>query len=148
MGSRKKPDNLQNLETEHEGLALLRKVDKAVYVPTKVEKLAVLKMMGVSEKFVRTFDALRLKVPAYSKIKNAKDFELIEVKVTQKALDRFPEGFFFGMTENEEMLLKVLEPNFKLCLVSMAGAGHFRYLTYSELVKLVRNRRIQFQVNL
>ena len=143
------PDHEQNLETEQDGVAFLVEHEKGIFVPDKDQRLWLLDIMGVSKKFVRTFDAIRLKVASFEKIKNARDFELIEVKVTGKHLPKFPEGFFFGMTENEEMLLKVLEPNFQICLVSMHEKGlEYKILTYSGLAKLVRNKRIQYQINL
>jgi hypothetical protein len=145
----KKPDHEQNLETEHDGLAFLKSKEKGIYEPDRDQRLWLLDIMGVSKKFVRTFDAIRLKVSSFDKIKNARDFELIEIKVTAKKLPKFPEGFFFGMTENEEMLMKVLDPNFHLCLVSLhEEGGDYKMLTYSGLAKLVRNKRIQYQINL
>jgi len=47
---------------------------------------------------------------------------LIEIKVTEKELPRLsesPTGFFFGMTDNEEMLLRIFEGKSSLCLVSV-----------------------------
>ena len=145
----KMPNHEQNLETETDGLAFIVQHEKGIFVPDKDQRLWLLDIMGVSKKFVRTFDAIRLKVASFEKIKNARDFELIEVKVTGKKLPKFPEGFFFGMTENEEMLMKVLEPNFQLCLVSLhAEGGEYKMLTHAGLAKLVRNKRIQYQINL
>lgn len=149
MAKAKKPDHEQNLETEHEGVAFIRSKEKSIYVPDKDQRLWLLDIMGVSKKFVRTFDAIKLKVSSFEKIRNARDFELIEVKVTAKHLPKFPQGFFFGMTENEEMLMKVLEPNFQICLVSLhAKGGDYKMLTHTGLAKLVRNKRIQYQINL
>lgn len=147
--SRKKPHNEENLLTENEGLALITGLDKTVVVPTKGQKAHLLQLMGVSSRFIRTFDAIRLKgVKSFQDIRNATHFELIEVKVTQKDLKDFPRKFFFGMTENEQMLLMVLEPNYKLCLVSLAKDGAFEYLDYSRLKSLVKNKRITYQINL
>lgn len=149
MAKTKKPNHEKNLDTEQDGLAFIVAKEKGIYVPDKDQRLWLLDIMGVSKKFVRTFDAIRLKVASFDKIKNARDFELIEVKVTGKKLPNFPEGFFFGMTENEEMLMKVLEPNFQLCLVSLhSDGGEYKVLTYSGLNSLVKNKRIQYQINL
>jgi hypothetical protein len=118
-------------------------------LPALEERRNLLKLIGVSSKFIRTFDAVKLRVPTIGKVKNGKDFELIEVKVTHACLPQFPAGFFFGMTENEEMLLKVLEPNFKLCLVSLApGNLTHALLSCSELRQLIKTKRIQYQINL
>jgi len=149
MPKTKQPDNAKNLETEDSGLAYLQVHEKGIFIPNLEERRELLRIIGVSAKFIRTFDAIKLKVPSLDKVKNGADFELIEVKVTYKALPKFPSGFFFGMTENEEMLLKVLEPNFKLCLACICPeqTAH-KLLTYTDLHKLIKNKRIQYQINL
>jgi hypothetical protein len=145
----KTPNHEKNQDTEDAGLLYLKKMEKGIHVPTKEQRQQILVHFGISKKFGQTFDAVRLKVKKFEDVKTALDFELIEVKVTQKELANFPKGFFFGMTENEEMLLKVFEPNFKLCLVSLfPGAEAHRMFTYSELEAAVRNKRIQYQINL
>jgi hypothetical protein len=122
-------------------------VEKGIHIPSKAERQQILALFGISKKFGQTFDVARLKVKKFENVKSAKDLELIEVKVTQKKLAKFPTGFFFGMTENEEMLLKVLDPNFKLCLISLyPGAEAHGLFTYSELNAAIRNKRIQYQI--
>jgi hypothetical protein len=145
----KTPNHEKNQDTEDAGLLYLKAMEKGIHIPTKEERQQVLALFGISKKFGQTFDALRLKVKKFEDVKKAADLELLEVKVTQKELAKFPAGFFFGMTENEEMLLKVFEPNFKLCLVSLfPGAEAHRMFTYTELDAAVRNKRIQYQINL
>ncbi len=77
---------------------------------------------------------------------------MVEIKVTRKHLPKLssdPRGFFFGMTENEEMLLKVFGTNAVLCLVSVnpESEGHF-LADWDALQKLDMNKRIQYQINI
>ena len=149
MAKFKTPDHEKNYDTEDAGLVYLAAHEKGIYVPTKDERQDILKLFGISKKFGQTFDCVRLRVKKFKDVKSTADLELIEVKVTQKNLTKFPAGFFFGMTENEDMLLKVLDPNFKLCLVSLfPGAEAHKMFTYAELGAAVRNKRIQYQINL
>ena len=149
MATFKTPNHEKNSDTEDAGLLYLKAKEKGIHIPSKEERQQILAFFGISKKFGQTFDAVRLRVKKFKDVKVATDMELIEVKVTQKHLKNFPAGFFFGMTENEEMLLKVFEPNFKLCLVSLfPGAEAHRMFTYKELETSVRNKRIQYQINL
>src|SRR5256885_1956562 len=78
-----------------------------------------------------------------------KDFDLLEMKSTDKYLPSLPEGFFFGLTENEEMLLKVLEGKYFLCFVSLhKDSRSFVLVGWKELRTRIQNRRIQYQINL
>jgi hypothetical protein len=82
-------------------------------------------------------------------VKSRKDFVLIEVKVTSKKLVEFPSGFFFGLTKNEETLLQGLEGTFLLCLVSIHPESRKSiYLDHYALTGLIKNKRIQYQINL
>jgi hypothetical protein len=102
-----------------------------------------------SKGFVATFDALRLNVGSFDEIRSARDFDLLEMKVTDKHLPNFPAGFFFGMTENEEMLLKVFKGKYFLCLVSLNPQNPKHCLVdWDELKKRTQQKRIQHQINL
>lgn len=119
------------------------------YVPSLVEKKTLLKLMGISSRFISTFDAIRLNVSSFANVESTKDFDLIEIKNTDECLPSLPHGFFFGMTENEEMLLKVFEDKYFLCLVCLNEKSRGYYLLgWTELNKLTRNKRIQYQINL
>ena len=77
---------------------------------------------------------------------------MIEVEVTQKFLpdlDNTPTGFFFGMTENEEMLLKIFSNRAHLCLVSVNPESRGLFLTgWNHFQTLNMNKRIQYQINM
>jgi hypothetical protein len=147
--TRKMPDNTKNLRTEKLGLAHLIKKEKGVFEPTKEQRQHILKLLGLDpRKFARSFDALRLLVPSFEQVKGPQHIQMIEIKVTSKHLPNFPDKFFFGMTKNEEDLMKLFGENFKLCLLSVYGEGKYLLLTQAELEKRIKNRRIQYQINL
>ena len=143
------PDHAANRKREKRGFDVLAKSIPGFYVPSSAEKDSLLRILGISPRFKQTFDAIRLYVPAFSQVMSAKDFDLIEVKTTDKCLPDLPRGFFFGLNENEEMLLKVFEGKYFLCLVCLheRAPGH-ALLSWQELQSLVQHKRIQFQINL
>ena len=72
---------------------------------------------------------------------------LVEIEVPRKYLPGLPKGPvgpFFGMTENEEMLLKVFGSNAVLCLSSI-DPGPERYFTadWYTFQTLNMNKRTQ-----
>ena len=141
-------DHKSNLQTEKDAHGFLTGAMPGFYVPTLDEKRAMLSILGVSARFTRAFDGIRMHKPTFAEISTAADFDLLETKTTAKHLPGFPRGFFFGMTENEEMLLKVLENKYFLCFVSLhASSKTFAVIGWKELQQLVRTKRIQYQVN-
>jgi hypothetical protein len=143
------PDHVSNRKREKRGFEFLAKEVPGFYVPTSGEKDKLLQILGISGGFKQTFDAIRLAVPKFADIQGAKDFDLIELKVTDECLPDLPHGFFFGMTENEEMLLKVFEGKYFLCLVCLnEESPGYRLVSWKELQPLVKNKRIQYQINL
>jgi|SRR5579872_1208665 len=143
------PDHKANYDRQDRGLQLLATELKGFCVPSKAEKKQLLDLMGISKRFHQTFDAVRLHVPTISNVVNAKDFDLLEIKTTDKYLPSLPKGFFFGMTENEEMLLKVFEGKYLLCLVCVnAKSTGYALVGWEELQSLTQNKRVQYQINL
>jgi hypothetical protein len=143
------PDHDANYKRQDSSLEYLRRALDGFYVPTPAEKLEVLKLLGVSKGFKQTFDALKLHVPAFANVLSAKDFDLLEIKATDKYLPELPSGFFFGMTENEEMLLKVFEGKYFLCLVSLnPKSPSHKLVGWKELKTLIQSKRVQYQINL
>jgi hypothetical protein len=146
------PDHEANYGREKRGCELLRDEVgglKGFYLPTRAEKLKIIEVLGISKGFAATFDALRLNVGSFEEIRSARDFDLLEMKVTDKYLPNFPAGFFFGMTENEEMLLKVFKGKYFLCLVSLNPQNPKHCLVdWDELKKRTQQKRIQYQINL
>lgn len=142
-------DHGANKTTQTAAVALLREQMQGFYVPTKLEKKKLLDLMGVSHRFAQTFDGIRMNVESFAKIESAKDFDLLELKATNKCLPSMPQGFFFGMTENEEMLLKVFEEKYFLCLVCVhPKSSGYKLVGWDELKSLTQNKRVQYQINL
>ena len=97
-------------ELEESAFAVLSYQLPGFYVPDREQKREVRDQLNISDHFRSAFDALLLKVASFENITSPSDFVLVEIKVTRKYLPDLPKdpaGFFFGMTENEEMLLKV-----------------------------------------
>ena len=77
------------------------------------------------------------------------DIILVELKTTKKYLPENPKGFFFGATENEFNFGKILGDRFRFCFVSLnEKLQSYVLLTIEELEIKIRNRRIQYQINL
>jgi hypothetical protein len=145
----KVPHNERNLESESSGLHHLLNSDPRLIKPTLKEKRSLLEILEYPNKYTRSFDLVRLNVDNFSQVKSKEDFVLIKVKVTRAKLVNFPKGFFFGMTENEENLMRDLEGYFLLCLISINPESlEWKYLTYTDLQNHIKTRRIQFQINL
>lgn len=142
-------DHNANYGRQDRGIELLRKELKGFHIPNPQEKVFLLDLLGVSKSFKQTFDAVRLKVPTIADVKSAHDFDLLELKTTDKCLPNLPQGFFFGLTENEEMLLKVLNGKYLLCFVSLhPDSEGFCLTNWDELQKLIQTKRVQYQINL
>ena len=145
----KVPHNERNLESESNGLSHLLNSDPRLITPTREQKTLLLEILEYPKKYTRSFDLVRLNVDGFSAVKSKEDFVLIEVKVTRTKLPNFPKGFFFGMTENEENLLRELEGFFLLCLISIHPESlDWRYFTYTDLQSHIQTKRIQYQINL
>jgi hypothetical protein len=143
------PNHEANYDRQDRGFEMLKKELPGFYAPTPAEKKKILEILGISQRFKATFDAIRLKVASFADVQNARDFDLLELKVTDKCLPNLPQGFFFGMTENEEMLLKVFEGKYFLCLVCMnAKSRGYALVDWSQLKDLTQNKRVQYQINL
>lgn len=145
----KNSHNKTNLESEKSGLKILMADDPRLFVPTLEEKKLLLSHLNYPTIYTRSFDLVRLNVETMEMVKSKNDFVLIEVKVTSKKLVDFPKGFFFGFTMNEEKLLKELQGSFLLCLVSIhPDSQKSIYLDFDGLNNRIRNKRIQYQINL
>lgn len=77
------------------------------------------------------------------------DIILVELKTTKKYLPDNPKGFFFGATENEFNFGELLGEKFRFCFVCLnENSLSISLQTIPELEKRIRNKRIQFQINL
>jgi len=77
------------------------------------------------------------------------DIILVELKTTKKYLPQNSKGFFFGATENEFNFGKIFGCRYRFCFVSLNEKGSsYAFLTLKELEERIKNRRIQYQINL
>jgi hypothetical protein len=145
----RKPNNLQNLASERRGLTFLLQEDLGLVIPSREQKRRLLLILNLPTKLSRSFDLVQLKVPTVEQVTSKDDFILIEVKVTEKELPDFPKGFFFGMTKNEEDLMRNLGNSFRLCLLSIHPRSQkYILLDYFDLESRIKTKRIQYQINL
>ncbi|MCU1284777.1 MAG: hypothetical protein JWO13_1127 [Acidobacteriales bacterium] len=143
------PDHVKNKAKQVQGLGLLKKVMPSFYVPSLPEKKRLLQILGISKRFINTFDGIRMNVSSFADVENAKDFDLLEIKNSDAYLPDLPHGFFFGLTENEEMLLKVFEDKYFLCFVCLnEKSPGVELIGWTKLHNLIRNKRVQYQINL
>ncbi len=82
---------------------------------------------------------------------------LIELKATRNkngaVKDDSLRGFFFGATENEFRIARLLGERYKFAFVVLSennayGEPFFVTLTLNELEKRIRTKRVQYQINL
>ena len=79
-------------------------------------------------------------------VKTKQDFTLVEIKTTNSSsVKELPYGVFFGFTENEENLFKLLD-NYRLCIVH-TGLEEYYLMDYNEYESLIQNKRIQYQIS-
>lgn len=112
-----------------------------------------MKLLHIEKRYSRAFDLI--KIPGYTnleeivRLESAKDIMFIELKTTKKYLSDIPRGFFFGATENEFNLAKQLKDQFQFCFVSLhPDSLGYSLLTLVELEKIIKTKRIQYQINL
>jgi hypothetical protein len=143
------PNHIENYSSEKEGLKLLQEQVHGVHIPNKEEKRFLLELLGVDRSFHQSFDAVKLFVDDFSLIVSAKDFELIEVKTTKEELPELPRGFFFGLTENENTLLRVFQNKYFLAFVSThPNTRRVELRNWKGVQELIHHKRIQYQINL
>jgi hypothetical protein len=77
------------------------------------------------------------------------DLILVELKTTKKKLLSLPAGFFFGATDNEFQLARKLGEQYKFCFISLhPETPKYSLLSLEELEKIIRTKRLQYQINL
>jgi hypothetical protein len=144
---------LDNNITEKEGLSFLISSNINFLNPDKESRKIIMELLSIDKKFSRAFDLIM--IPGHTNLeevidlKRIEDIVLIELKTTKKKLVNLPYGFFFGATESEFTLAKQLGDNYKFCFVSLHTESlNFKLLTLTELNKIIKTKRIQYQINL
>jgi hypothetical protein len=139
--------NIRNLNTEKEGILILKKHISNFLIPTSEERKYIYKILDIDyRKYSRSVDGIILNVPSVKDIKSDNDLILVEIKTTKaKNIIKLPYGAFFGITQNEEDLFKA-KNNFRLCIVHSITEDYV-LINYDEYNSLIQNRRVQYQVN-
>ena len=146
---------LSNNRLEKDGIEFMKRNRTGYFSVDSKERKHILDMLGQPHSFARAFDMIY--IPTYEGSIVTQDtidthideITLIELKVTRKYLPENPKGFFFGATQNEFDFGGMLQDKFRFCFVSLheRGSSHV-LLTVAELEAMIRNRRIQYQINL
>ena len=144
---------LDNNKSEKEALTFLISSDVNFLNPDKESRKIIMEMLSIDKKYARAFDLIL--IPGHTnleqviKLNRVEDIVLVELKTTKKKLMNLPIGFFFGATESEFTLAKQLGSQYKFCFVSLhSETANYVLLTLDELNKIIKRKRIQYQINL
>lgn len=146
---------LSNNVTEKEGIIYLIEEQTGFFKIDKDMKKELLDRVNIPHNFLQSFDMVY--IPKLKGIQFKKDYIetrldeilFVELKTTKKYLPDNPKGFFFGATENEFNFGKLIGDRFRFCFVCLNEQSlSYVMLTLEELEKIIRNRRIQYQINL
>jgi len=146
---------LSNNVTEKEGVLFLLDNHTGFFKIDLETKKALLDLLKIERRYLQSFDLIYISEMVGKTINSdflrtyLEDIIFVELKTTKKYLPENPKGFFFGATENEFNFGKLLKDRFLFCFVTLnEKAPSFVLLTIEELEKRIRNKRIQYQINL
>lgn len=118
-------------------------------------RIVIVDLLGQPHSFSRAFDMIYIPrfegeiVTQETIDTHIDEITLIELKVTRKCLPESPKGFFFGATRNEFRLARNLGNKFHFCLVCLHPDSPSAIpLSLMDLKKIIRTRRVQYQINL
>ena len=141
---------LKNNKTETDAIQYLLQSNPRFRLPTKEERKEILKRLDLSPSFSRAYDIVLLPEGSGDIMSVSPDkWILIELKTTQKKITVLPGGFFFGATENEFKLAETLGDRYKFCFVSLhVNSLSYVLLSSQDLEKIIKMKRVQYQINL
>ncbi|PHS66848.1 MAG: hypothetical protein COB12_05285 [Flavobacterium sp.] len=146
---------LSNNITEKEGVLFLLDNHTGFFKIDLDTKKELLDLLKIERRYLQSFDLIYVPEMVGKTINSdflktyLEDIIFVELKTTKKYLPENPKGFFFGATENEFNFGKKLKDNFLFCFVTLnEKAPSFVLLSIEELDKIIRNKRIQYQINL
>lgn len=144
---------LNNNVSEKEALQFLIETDYNFIHPDKESRKQIMELLNIDKRFARAFDLIL--IPGHTNLEeiivlnNTDHITLVELKTTKKALPNLPQGFFFGATQNEFDLALQLGDQYKFCFVSLhPETKGYSLLSVSELEKIIKRKRVQYQINL
>jgi hypothetical protein len=146
---------LSNNVTEKEGVNYLIENYTGFFKIDLATKKELLDLLKIEHRFLQAFDLIYIPNMVGKEVNSEflqiylEDIILVELKTTKKYLPENPKGFFFGATENEFNFGKILGDRFRFCFVSLNEKGSsYSLQTLEELESRIKNRRIQYQINL
>lgn len=146
---------VSNNLTEKEGINYLIQNHTGFFLIPRETKKELLDILELSHRYLQAFDLIYLPEYVGSFIHsgfietNLKNIILVELKTTKKYLPHNPKGFFFGATENEFEFGKLLGDKFRFCFVSLnERSPSYALISVPELEAIIKNKRIQYQINL
>jgi hypothetical protein len=144
---------LDNNKSEKEAINYLIESNIEFLNPDKESRKFIMNKLNIPSKFSRAFDLIMIKgrdnKSQTIELYDSEDIILIELKTTKKKLLNLPKGFFFGATESEFQLARLLNDKYKFCFVSIhIESPSYSLLTLDELEKIIKTKRIQYQINL
>ena len=144
---------LENNKSEKEAIEFLIKSDSKFISPDKTSRKKLLEVFKIDSKYARAFDLLL--IPGHTNLEQIIELEslenvtFVELKTTKKKLPNLPKGFFFGATQSEFDLAEHLGDKYLFCFVSLHPESmKYSLLSLYELNKIIRTKRIQYQINL
>jgi hypothetical protein len=147
--------SLLNFVTEKQGIDYLIEEQTGFFLVDKPTKRVLLDKLNLSHSYLRSFDMVfipRMKGVVFKEQyieTHLDELIFVELKTTKKYLPESPKGFFFGATEKEFNFGKLVGDKFKFCLVCLnPESPSYTMLTLEELDKIVKIKRIQYQINL
>jgi hypothetical protein len=146
---------ISNNITEKEGINYLIQYHVGFFKIDLATKKILLDKLGKDHRFLQSFDLIYIEnlknqtITTQTIEANLEELILVELKTTKKYLPENPKGFFFGATENEFNFAEIMGENFRFCFVSINEKGSsFAMLKLNELNQKIKNKRIQYQINL
>lgn len=146
---------LSNNVTEKEGIRYLLENQTGFFKIDLPMKKHLLDILELPHTFKQSFDMVY--IPKLEGLNFKEDYiethldeiQFIELKTTKKYLPENPKGFFFGATENEFNFAKLIGHRFRFCFISLnpKSLSHV-LLKMDELEAIIKNKRIQYQINL
>jgi hypothetical protein len=144
---------LDNNKSEKEAINFLIKSNIEFLNPDKQSRKFIMEKLRIPAQYSRAFDLIMIKgrdnTSQSIELFDFEDIILVELKTTKKKLVNLPKGFFFGATESEFQLARLLKEKYKFCFVSIHEESmSYLLLTIDELEKIIKTKRIQYQINL
>lgn len=144
---------LENNKSEKEAIEFLMKSDSKFISPDKISRKRLLEVFKIDPKYARAFDLLL--IPGHTNLEEVIELEslddviFVELKTTKKKLPNMPKGFFFGATQSEFDVAELLGDKYLFCFVSLhPETMKYALLSLNDLNKIIRTKRIQYQINL